>query len=318
MKKRLKTVPALLLISTALSGCSMYTSKPATKENIAGLYELEVYSSKHEADDEETYDRKAEEGISAYFTIDVDGYGYYGYKDNNIEARVDAVFSTYIPDDNNPELFKVIELVGTNQTVYSWDKKVGCLDEPTMGFRNDGNKTTLSYTILWHEYTWYNPHKIQKYQYVCYKKISDETGYQPINRLLGTSYTPNRPYEMKYMYPGYYPYRCQAKEGSGIGQKGIYEYALLDMNNIANNKIPLIYSETVNPGQKRSEVEFSVKEKGHSVSFTLNGSEFISNASSFTTDFSEEKDIQSESFTYWYSSELTLEEVIAQEIGQNY
>ena len=316
MKKILKTIPVFLLSATILSGCSMYTSKADTKENIVGFYELEIYSSKHESTDEETYDRKAEEGISAYFTIDADGYGYYGYKDNNTEARVDAVFSTFIPDDDKPELFKAIELVGTNQTVYNWDKKVGCLDEPTMGFKNDGKKKTLSYTILWHEYTWYNPHKIQKYQYVCYTKISDETGYEPINRKLGTSYTPDRPYEMKYMYPGYYPYRCQAKEGTGIGQKGIYEYALLDMNNVSGNKIPLIYSEAANPGQKRSEVTFAVKEAGKSVSFMLNDKEFVSNSSSFGTVFSEESDIQMESFTYWYSSEMTLDEVIAQETGQ--
>ena len=81
----------------------------------------------------------------------------------------------------------------------------------------DNKKATLSYTIFGQEYTIYNPPKIQKYQYVCYKKISDETGYDAINRLLGTSFKPDRPYEMKYMVKGYYPYRCEAKEGTGIG-----------------------------------------------------------------------------------------------------
>ena len=296
-----------------MSGCaSVYTSKPDTKENIIGLYELQTYSSKHEASDEETYDRKAEEGITAYFTIDMDGYGYYGYKDNNTPARVDAVFSTFVEDDENPELYKAISMKGTNQTVFMWDKKVGCLDEPTMGFRG-GNEKTLSYTIPWYEHTIYNPPKIQKYQYVCYKKISDDTGYEAINKLLGTSYTPDRPYEMKYMNGGYYPYRCSSKEGSGIPQKGIYEYAFLNMNNIKNNKLEIIYSELANPGQKTTEVTFAVKEKGLNVSFMFNNKVFISNASSFGTVYSEESDITSESFTYWYSAELSLEEVIAQE-----
>ncbi len=313
-----RIIPLFLLGIISFSGCSMHTSKADKKENIVGLYELETYTSKHESADEEPYDRKAEEGIVAYFTIDMDGYGYYGYKDNNTPARVDAVFSTFTPDIDNPELYSAIELVGTNQTVYAWEKKVGCLDEPPMGFKADKNKTTLSYTIPWFEYTIYNPHKIQKYQYVCYKKISNETGYEPINRLLGTSYSPDKSYEMKYMNGGYYPYRCQAKEGTGIGQKGIYEYALLDMNSFENNKLNIIYSEAENPGQKIMSVDVSIKEAGRSVSFIFNGKEFISNASSFSTVFDEESDIQSESFTFWYSADLTLDEVIAQETAQVY
>ena len=308
-----KIIPLFVLVSTLPAGCSVYTSKPDKKENIVGLYELDVYSSKKESSDEEPYDRKQEEGISAYFTIDMDGYGYYGYKDNNTPARVDQVFSKFVPDDEQPELFKAISMKGTDQTVYMWDKKVGCLDEPTMGFRADKNDSTLSYTINWYEHTLYNPPKIQKYQYVCYKKISDETGYEAINRLLGTSFSPRVPYEMKYMHPGYYPYRCSSKEGTGIGTKGIYEYALLDMNNYHDGKLTIYYSEAADPGQKTTEVTVSIKEVGLNVSFMFNGKEFVSVNSSFGTAYSEESDITSESFTRWYSDELTLDEVIALE-----
>lgn len=318
MKKIVKySLPLLLLASITASGCSSYTSKADTKENIVGLYELEIYQSKKESPEEDPYDRKAEEGIFAYFTVDMDGYGYYGYKDNKTSAWIKPVFSKFVVDDDKPELFKAIELNGSSETVYMWDKKVGCLDEPTMGFRAEKKKSTLSYTISWHEYTIYKPHKIQKYQYVCYKKLSDETGYASINKLLGTSYTPDKPYEMRNMTKGYYPYRCQSKEGSGIGSKGIYEYALLDLNSFKDNKMNVIYSEAANPGQKTKEVTISVKEKGVSVAFTFNDKEFVSNGSSFSTAFSEESDIQQESFTRWYSDELTLEEVIAQEIVES-
>ena len=311
----LRRIIPLLLLGTMLStGCgSMYTSKADTKENIVGLYELDVYSAKKESSDEEPYDRKKEEGIAAYFTIDLDGYGYYGYRDNNTPAKVEQVYSKFVEDDEQPGLYKAIEMKGTNQTVFMWDKKVGCMDEPTMGFRADKKGSTLSYTIPWFEYTIYNPHKIQKYQYVCYKKISNETSYEAINRLLGTSYTPTRPYEMKYMQPGYYPYRCSSKEGTGIGPKGIYEYALLDMNNYNNGKLNIIYSEVANPGQKTTEVTVSVKEKGLNVSFMFNDKEFVSAGSSFGTAYNEESDITSESFTMWYSSELSLDEVIVLE-----
>ena len=316
MKKALLRIIPLLVGAAITTSCgSMYTSKADKKENFVGLYELDVYKSKHESSEEDPYDRKAEEGISAYFTIDIDGYGYYGYKDNKTAAWVSQVFSSYVEDDDEPGLYKAINMVGTNQQIYAWEKKVGCLAEPTMGFRKNNNVATLSYTIPWFEYTIYNPAKIQKYQYVEYKKISDETGYDAINRLLGTSYAPTRPYEMKDMRAGYYPYRCSSKEGSGIGSKGIYEYALLDMNNISNNRLNIIYSETSDPGQKTTQVEFAVKEKGRSVAFRFRDREFVSTIASFSTAFFEDSDIQSESFTCWYASELTLEEVIAYELA---
>lgn len=252
MKKTLRNIiPLFLLGATAMSGCgSVYSSKADTKENMIGCYELEIYQAKKESAEEEPYDRKAEEGIVACFTIDADGYGYYGYKDKNTDARVDQVFGTFTPDDEKPELFKALSLKGTNQTIYMWEKKVGCLDEPPMGFRAEKSKTTFSYTIPWFEYTIYNPHKIQKYQYVSYKKVSEETGYAPINEIMGTSYKPDRPYEMKYMNKGYYVYRCESKEGTGIGPRGNFEYAILDMNKFENNKLKLIYSEAAAPEQR--------------------------------------------------------------------
>lgn len=315
MKKTLiRIIPLLLGAAISVSCSSMYTSKPDKKENIVGLYELDVYKSKKESSEEEPYDRKAEEGIVAYFTIDLDGYGYYGYKDNITEARVDQVFSTFIEDDDEPGLYKAISMVGTSKTVYNWEKKVGCLAEPTMGFNRSGDIATLSYTIPWYEYTIYNPHKIQKYQYVSYKKISDETGYEAINNLLGTSFVPTKPYEMKEMRAGYYPYRCSTKEEAHIGPKGIYEYALLDMNNISGNKLNIIYSEVSDPGQKTTQVEFDVEVKGKSVSFKFHDRWFISSIAGFSTDFLEDADISSESFTSWYQPELSLEEVIELEV----
>ena len=316
-KTFIKIIPLLLGSVVSVSCSSIYSSKADKKENFVGLYELEVYKSKKESADEDPYDRKLEEGIVAYFTIDLDGYGYYGYKDNVTPARVDQVFSTFVEDDDEPGLYKAINMVGTSQTVYNWDKKVGCLAEPTMGFRMNNNVATLSYTIPWFEYTIYNPHKIQKYQYVEYKKISNETGYDAINRLLGTSFVPTKPYEMKEMRPGYYPYRCSSKEETGIGSKGIYEYALLDMNNISNNRLNIIYSETSDPGQKTTQVEFAVKEKGRNVAFRFHDREFVSTIASFSTAFFEDSDIQSESFTSWYAPELSLQAVIDLELSES-
>ena len=87
------------------------------------------------------------------------------------------------------------------------------------------------------------------------------------------------------------------------------------MNNISNNRLNIIYSETSDPGQKTTQVEFAVKEKGRSVAFRFRDREFVSTIASFSTAFFEDSDIQSESFTCWYASELTLEEVIAYELA---
>lgn len=309
----LKLIPLLLISSATLMSCSSYTSKADTKDKFVGLFELDVYKSKHESSDEEPYDRKAEEGIVAYFTINSDGYGYYGYKDNNSTARLDQLFWTFVNDDEKPELFKAVTMKGTDKQIYAWENKVGSLLEPTMGLHYSNKETTLSYTIPWFEYTIYNPHKIQKYQYVSYKKISDETGYDAINKRLGTSFSFDRPYEMKYMRKGYYPYRCEAKDGSGIDSRGIYEYALLDMNNYHDGKLNIIYSLKSEPGQKTSEVNVSVKEIGSNVKFVFNDIEFASNSSAFITEFNEESDIKSQSFTSIYSEYLSLAEVIALE-----
>ena len=108
----------MLLAATSLTtGCSMYSSKADTLENIVGFYELEIWSGKHEATDEETYDRKAEEGTVAYFTIDKNGYAYYGFKDNETEAWVKPAFAHYTADDDNPELYKAVTIEGKVDTV---------------------------------------------------------------------------------------------------------------------------------------------------------------------------------------------------------
>ena len=320
----------MLLGATSLTtGCSMYQSKAAEKELFVGTYELDVYKARHEMNaEEEPYDRKADEGIKAYFSIDIDGEGYYGYKDNKTDPWIDSVFSRYIADDEKPELFKAIKMSNgvVDNDVYEWDWKVGCLDEPTMGFQYKevkkegiagvfGKKTmeyTLSYTIPQRHNNVMN--KDIKYQYVSYKKISDETGLAPINKALGTSIKVDKPYELK-RASGYYVYRCDAKEGTGIGSKNVYEYAILDMTSYTTGgKARVIYSLAANPEQKTEEVTFTMGTKGSSMNATILGSEFHSESLglTFTTVFDETKDIKSESYTHYYG-DSTLEEIIAQE-----
>ena len=331
MKKAFKKIiPFVLLVGTAtMSGCSMYSSVADTLENIVGFYELEVWSGKHEATDEETYDRKAEEGTVAYFTIDKDGYAYYGFKDNNTEPWVKPAFARYTRDDDKPELFKAVTIEGKGPTVYAWEKHVGCMKESPMGFKRQeiktGNgifkktemKSTLAYTIPWHEYTWYNPHKIQKYQYVQYKRISDATGYAVINEKLGTNYQQKLPYEMEGM-SGRLVYRVQYKDEQTGSVKGIYEYAILDLDSYANGKVKLYYSLAENPGQHVEEIALTVKEAGVSMQGTIFGRTYWTNGIGLETDYStpytEEEPYNWSSFSHAeYSLDASLEELITAE-----
>ena len=333
MKAFKKIIPFALMAATAtMSGCSMYQSKAAEKKLFVGTYELDVYKARHEMNaEEEPYDRKADEGIKAYFSLDINGSGFYGYKDNKTDAWIDSVFSRFTPDNEQPELFKAIKMSNgvVDDDIYEWDWKVGCLDEPTMGFQYKevkkqgiagvfGKKTmeyTLSYTIPQRLNQIMN--KDIKYQYVSYKKISDETGLGPINKALGTSINIDKPYEIK-KASGYYVYRCDYKEGSGIGNKNIYEYAILDMTAYSNGKAKVIYSLAAEPGQKTEDVTFEMNVYGSSMKATILGSEFESQSLgiTFNTAFDETKDVKQESFTHFYSDEMTLDEIIAAETAE--
>lgn len=335
MKNTLRRIIPLVLVAgtTAMSGCSMYSSKADTLENIVGFYELNEWKGKHESTDEETYDRKAEEGTVAYFTIDKDGYCYYGFKNKDTEPWVKRAFASYVHDDEKPELYKAVEINGHVPTVYAWEKTIGCLAEPTMGFKRQEvviqknnwpkkDKTemvsTLSYTIPWHEYTWYNPHKIQKYQYVSYKRISDATGYEVINQKLGTNYNPTLPYEMEGM-TGRLVYRVQYKENQTGSNKGQYEYAIIDLDTYSDGKVKLYYSLAENPGQHVEDIQLTVKEIGKSMQCTIFGKTFTTNGYGFETqlggpEYTEADLINWETFTHAeYSYEATLDEIIAAE-----
>lgn len=334
MKNTLRRIIPLILVAgtTAMSGCSMYTSKADTLENIVGFYELDVWSGKHESTDEQTYDRKAEEGTVAYFTIDKDGYCYYGFKNKDTEPWVKRAFATYLHDDDKPELYKAVTINGNVPTVYAWEKTVGCMAEPTMGFKRQEvvvekktwpfkDKTemvsTLSYTIPWHEYTWYNPHKIQKYQYVSYKRISDATGYEVINQKLGTNYSPTLPYEMEGM-KGRLVYRVQYKQDQSGSIKGSYEYAVIDLDSYANGKVKLYYSLAANPGQQVLDIQMEMNEVGKSMKCNIFGKTFVTNGVGLETQVDApeyaEDIINWETFGHAeYSYEATLDEVIAGE-----
>ena len=322
MKTLRKIIPLMVLVGS-MAGCSSYSAKPGKIENLIGTYELSIYKMRHDDSntEEEPYDRKAEIGAEAYFSIDKDGYGYYGYKDNDTAARVDQMFSTFGYDEDKPELVKSVNMTDGVTHKYANEQFVGCLDESPMGFRDELLKKTLSYT-LHSGHMIGQPEKKIRYQYVCYKRVSKEASLAKVNELLDTNVSFKTPYEMKAM-KGYLVYRCNVNDGAEYPNdgKGLYEYAVLDTSTDSNGNYTVYYSLKSEPGRKTVSVPTTIDVKGHSFTATFANRTFHCGSESglgnslntFSTDYQEGEPINSESFTMWWSNDLSLEEVIAQE-----
>lgn len=314
--KTLKKIIPLLVLSGTMFSCSSYSAKPGKLENLVGTYELDIYKMKHNDEDseEEPYDRKAEIGAVAYFSIDSEGYGYYAYKDNSTSPKVSQVFSHFSYDKDNPELIESINQTDGVTHKYANEQFVGCLDEAPMGFRDELLKKTLSYT-LHSGHMIGAPDKKIRYQHVVYKRVDKEASLKKVNNLMGTNTTFQYPFELK-QSSGYYVYRCQPKEGSEIDAKNIYEYAILDMTSFENGKAKLYYSLKEEPGKKVSEISFSLVTKAEKYKATILGKEYFSEGFglSFGTTYDAEQDITWESFSHHdYPTTMTLEELIEAE-----
>ena len=325
---KFKKIIPLLVVGTYLTACTSYSFKPGKIENLIGTYELITYKMRHEDQMKEgdepkdfEYDKKAEIGAKAYFSIDRDGYGFYAYKDNSTPARVDQVFTTFTYDEDKTNLIKSIKMSDGVTHKYEDQKAVGCLDEPVMGFRSEVFKKTLNYTILSGHMLFQKDRKIP-YRFVEYKRISKDPSLSKVNSLMGTSVSFARPYEMKAM-SGYAVYRCFPKDGA-MDNKGVYEYAVLDLNSYANGELNLVYSLKDNPGRQSKKLSISVHEKGRSmklvgldkVFYSSSGTETPLSPGNFNTrseDYAETDPYYDESFTLYYGTETGLEEIIRQE-----
>ena len=317
--KTLKKIIPLLTLVTGLAACSSYSSKPGKLENLVGTYELTTYKMKKDDNnpDEEPYDHKAEIGCVAYFSIDKDGYGYYGYKDNETAARVDQVFSTFTYDDEKPNLIKAVNMTDGRTHKYANEQKVGCLDESPMGFRDDLLKKTLNYT-LHSGHMLFQPDVKIKYQYVEYKRVSKEASLAQVNTRLGTNVKFTTPYEMK-RCEGFYLYGCNYKDGMGHEEYGDFDYAILDFSTYSDGKIDLTYALKSDHVKRVDKVETAILEKGASFTATIFGRTFTCNGSfndlgmslyGNSDQYASEPKLASESFSPYYGQARTVDELI--------
>ena len=327
--KAKKLIP-LLVLTGCLSACTSYSSKPGKKTHLIGTYVLETYKMRHEEvteteneNQDNTYSKKDEIGAVAYFSVDAEGYGYYGYKDNSTPAKVDSIFVTFAYSEKKPNLVEAIKMTDGVTHKYDDQKCPGCLDEPKMGFKDELFKKSLNYTILSGHMAFQKNRKIP-YRFVEYKRVSKEASLAKVNEYMGTNVTFSRPYEMKAM-KGYSTYRCYPKDGS-IGNKGIYEYAVLDLDSYSNGELTLVYSLKENPGRQTMKVSISVDEKGKSTKIEGLGKTFYSSGSDYSmlpvgnfatrsADYTEEEPYYDESFIAYFDTEATLETVIEQELA---
>jgi len=321
MKKILKNGLPFILVTMLVSGCSYYSSDPAKKSEIVGTYALETYEKHNE--DGEIYNYKNEINAQAYFVIKDDGYGCYFYKDNETPLKYAQTYSKFVEADDVGK-YKAISMTDGISNISSWSKKVGCMDEPTMGFQKDLFKKTLSYTIPDHTYTIYDPPKVQHYQHVVYKKISDDTTLDTINSKLGTNISITKPFELQNC-SGYYAYTRQMNDLSGFWVSyadETYEYMILDMSDCDETGVTLYYS-IIGSGtmeSKKVPVEI-VSGNGYFNSAKLNvfGKEYICNnngdilGSALYRDYSNDLDnsYYQENFSHYYGTGETIQEIIA-------
>lgn len=321
MNKTLKKVIPLLVLVGTMAGCSSYSSKPGKLENLVGTYELITYQMKKDDSntEEEPYDHKAEIGCSAYFSIDKEGYGYYGYKDNETSPRVDSVFSVFGYDDEKPELVKSVKMTDGIADKKANEQKVGCLDESTMGFRDDLFKKTLNYT-LHSGHMLFQPEKKIKYQHVVYKRVSKEASLEKVNSLLGTNVKFNKPHEMK-RCKGFYTYSCSYKDNLGHEPSGAYDYAILDMESYSNGKLDLHYALKEDHVRHDIKVDTAILEKGKSFTATIFNRTFTCNGDYFNlgswlygdyAQYENEELLNSESFSPYFGEATTLDALITE------
>lgn len=285
MNKKLRITIPLLTIASALAACTSYSSKPGKLENLVGTYKLHTYTMRHEEEIKEgdspsdyNYDKLKEIGAVAYFSIDADGYGYYGYKDLSTSAKVDSVFTSFNYDEKKPNLIRSIKMSDGVTHKYDDQKAPGCLDEPTMGFKDQLFKKSLNYTVKSGHMIGQPERKIP-YRHVEYKRISKEASLEKINELMNTSAQFDKPFEMKQM-SGCAVYRCLPKDVNTTSIKRIYEYAIINLDSYSNGEIELTYSLKENPGRLTKKLPISVAEKGKSMKIEGLDKTFYSTADS--------------------------------------
>ena len=320
---KFKRLIPLLVLTGCMSSCSTYKSRPGRIENLVGTYKLVEYKMKHEevTEGDNTYDKQAEIGAVAYFSIAEDGYAYYGYKDNSTPAKVDSMFVSFYYSSKRPNLVEAIKMTDGLTTKYDDQRCPGCFDEPKMGFVARLFKKSLNYTInsghrLGHKEI------LTHYRHVEYKRVSRQASLAKVNEYMGTNVSFTKPYEMKAM-TGFAVYRCYPKDGA-LGNRGAYEYAVLDLDSYSNGELTITYSLKENPGRQTTKVSASVEEKGKSVKFDGFGKTYhssnqnqsilpLGNFSTYSSDYSESDPYYNEYFELYFGSETTLDGVIASE-----
>lgn len=327
MKTTIKRIIPLLVMTGTLVGCSAHGYKPGPVEDLVGLYELEIIKKKHNVDDQDTYDYKSEIKAKAYFTINKDGYGYYGYKDKNTPARVDQVFSNFeydTDDEAHPDYVESISMTDGITHKMGYEKEAGCLDEPPLGFHDTALKKYLEYTIPYYTYTitvfGHKSTYTQYYQYVQYKKIGNDVSLKKVNELMGTKVSFKKPYEMKAMNR-FMLYYCSANTEAGAEESrfGFYDYLFLDTDSYKNGYIDM-YSKEKEGEATVTKVKVAVSNKGYSVTVRALGKDFINGpASKLTSSLSTsyEYDLVNDKYIYerfdnYLGNATTPEELITE------
>lgn len=237
MKKKLLGLFVATFSIAMLSSCSYYQYKSGKLEELVGTYKLKTITKRN---GEEDYSYKDQIGAEVYFTLDSQGYSYYAYKDNSVDWKVTQMFSTINEDEEKPGYYKSIEMNDGLTHKMDYEKEVGCLDEPPMGFNS--KTKTFSYTITAREPNLLSKHAVG-YQYVCYEKVSNNVGLASINAFTGKNFSFQKPFELGNVNGLYY---LGVEKGDYEGHEnpnyGKIKYAVMDTNSYSNGKMDVHYA----------------------------------------------------------------------------
>ena len=187
-----------------------------------------------------------------------------------------------------------------------------------MGFRDDLLSKTLHYNLSGHML--FQPERKIPYQYVVYKRISNEASLEKINSLMGTNFSFVRPYELKAMKQ-FMIYHCSKNGAAEESKFGLYDYAFLDMDSYSNGNVKLYYRLKGAAEGTSVDVPVTVTVKGKACTLSIFGRTFNA-GSEYGTNLPMNIEAQSDSYNFetdqyvyenfqpYYGEETTVDGIV--------
>ncbi len=170
MKKYLSLMLALLLLLACVPFTGCYRIRAASKQEIAGTYELTSLRRSDKADQPEGNLKELNE-VTAYLVVDENGGGYYIYRDRETPLSCRVVETRLTPSAEDPDRYEYVEFRTDTQS--DWEK---------FGYAYRGlNKRAAGGTTGFH---------IDYYIDTEYRRVDGAQDLSCVQRKLDTTFSP--------------------------------------------------------------------------------------------------------------------------------